>query len=262
VDLLWLCLVAFLAGLIDAVVGGGGLVQLPALFILLPANLAASVPLVFGTNKLSSMCGTAAALLQYSRTVKIPWGSIMPAGLAAFALSAIGARVVQLVDSAFLKPLTLILLVAVAIYTYRRKQFGHVHAPRFLAHHERILAVAVGIGIGFYDGFFGPGTGSFLIFIFIGLFGFDFLSASASAKVINLATNLGALLVFWLADDVLFQYALPMGACNVAGALIGARLAILKGNRFVRVLFLIVVTVLIARFAWEHLLRTGPPVLK
>jgi uncharacterized membrane protein YfcA len=262
VELPSLCLVAFLAGLIDAVVGGGGLVQLPALFVLLPANLAASVPLVFGTNKLSSMCGTAAALVQYSRTVRIPWGSVLPAGLAAFAFSALGARVVQSIDSAFLKPLTLFLLVAVAIYTYRRKQFGHLHAPRFLAHHERLMAVAVGIGIGFYDGFFGPGTGSFLIFIFIGLFGFDFLSASASAKVINLATNLGALVVFGLGGDVLFQYALPMGACNVAGALIGARLAILKGNRFVRVLFLAVVMVLIARFAWEHLFRSELPVSK
>lgn len=261
-ELLSLCLIAFLAGLIDAVVGGGGLVQLPALFVLLPANLAASVPLVFGTNKLSSMCGTTAALIQYARTVKIPWRSIAPAGVAAFALSALGARVVQSVDSAFLKPLTLVLLVAVAVYTYRRKQFGHRHAPRFRSDHERLFAVAVGIGIGFYDGFFGPGTGSFLIFIFIGLFGFDFLSASASAKAINLATNLGALLVFALGNDVLFQYALPMGACNVAGALAGSRLAILKGNRFVRALFLVVVSVMIARFAWEHLFRAGRPVLK
>jgi uncharacterized membrane protein YfcA len=145
-----------------------------------------------------------------------------------------------------------VLLVAVAIYTYTRKNFGHLHAPKFLANHERLLAVVTGMVIGFYDGFFGPGTGSFLIFIFIGLFGFDFLTASASSKVINLATNLAAVLVFAAQGDVLYHYALPMGACNVAGALLGTRLAMLKGNRFVRVIFLGVVALLIAKFAWEQ----------
>src|SRR6185369_11487028 len=122
--------------------------------------------------------------------------------------------------------------------------FGRLHAPRFVRHHERWAAIAVGAVLGFYDGFFGPGTGSFLIFIFIGVFGFDFLTASASAKVINVATNLGALIVFVARGHVLYQYALPMGACNVAGALLGTRLAILKGNRFVRVLFLAVVAIM------------------
>jgi uncharacterized protein len=255
VELTWLCLFAFIAGLIDAIVGGGGLIQLPALFVFLPANLAASVPLVFGTNKLSSMCGTGVALVQYARRVKIPWPSILPAGLAAFAFSAIGAHVLQLVDSAFLKPLVLVLLVAVAIYTYSQKRLGHLHAPKFMANHERLLAIAVGVVIGFYDGFFGPGTGSFLIFIFIGLFGFDFLTASASAKVINFATNLAAVIAFSATGHVLYEYALPMGACNVLGALVGARLAILKGNRFVRGLFLGVVAIMIARFAYEQFVK-------
>jgi len=254
-ELIGLCLVAFLAGLIDAIVGGGGLVQLPALFVLLPSNLAASVPLVFGTNKLSSMCGTTVALLQYARRVQIPWASILPAGLAAFVFSALGVRVLQSVDSAFLKPLILVLLIAVALYTYTQKRLGNLHAPKFLAHHERLLAIGVGVAIGFYDGFFGPGTGSFLIFIFIGLFGFDFLTASASAKVINFATNLAAVAAFSANGDVLYSYALPMGLCNVAGALIGARLAILKGNRFVRALFLAVVSIMIASFAYEQFVK-------
>ena len=251
-DLLWLCFFAFIAGLIDAIVGGGGLVQLPALFIFLPANLAASVPLVFGTNKLSSICGTSVAVVQYARRVKIPWPSILPSALASFALSAIGARVVQIVHSDFLKPLILVLLVAVAIYTYAQKSLGHLHAPKFLASHERTVGIVVGVVIGFYDGFFGPGTGSFLIFIFIGLFGFDFLTASASAKVINFATNLAAVIAFSASGYVLYEYALPMGVCNVAGALLGTRLAILKGNGFVRILFLAVVTIMIARFAYEQ----------
>jgi len=253
VDLFWLSLFAFLAGFIDAVVGGGGLIQLPALFVFLPANLAASVPLVFGTNKLSSLCGTSMALLQYARRVKIPWRSILPAGIAAFAFSALGARIVQLVHSDFLKPLVLVLLTGVAIYTYRQKTLGHLHAPKFLANHERGFAVVVGVAIGFYDGFFGPGTGSFLIFIFIGLFGFDFLTASASAKAINFATNLAAVIVLAANGCVLYEYALPMGLCNVVGALLGARLAILKGNRFVRVLFLALVVIMIARYGYETL---------
>ena len=254
-ELLWLCLFAFVAGFVDAIVGGGGLIQLPALFVFLPRELAASVPLVFGTNKLSSLCGTSVAVWQYSRRVPIPWRSILPATIAAFIFSALGVRVLQSINSDFLKPLTLVLLVAVAIYTYWRKSFGHVHAPKFLADRERLLAVLVGTVIGFYDGFFGPGTGSFLIFIFIGLFGFNFLTASASAKAINCATNLAAVLIFAWHGDVLYQYALPMGVCNVAGALLGTRLALLRGNRFVRVLFLCVVAVMIARFAYEQFVK-------
>jgi uncharacterized protein len=254
-ELLWLCLCAFAAGFVDSIVGGGGLIQLPALFIFLPPSYAASIQLVFGTNKLSSMCGTATAVLQYSRRVDIPWRSILPAAVAAFILSATGVMVLRLVKSDFLKPLTLVLLIAVAVYTYSRKSFGHLHAPKFLADHERLLAVLVGTVIGFYDGFFGPGTGSFLMFIFIGLFGFDFLTASASSRAINLATNLGALIVFAASGLVLYEYALPMGLCNVAGALLGTRLAVLKGNRVVRVVFLGVVTIMIARFAWEQFAR-------
>ena len=251
-DLLWLCFFAFVAGLVDAIVGGGGLIQLPALFIFLPANLAGSIPLVFGTNKLASICGTSMAMVQYARRVKIPWTSVLPAAIAAFAFSAIGARIVQLVQNDFLKPLVLFLLIAVAIYTYTRKDFGNIHAPRFMANHERAFAILTGLVIGFYDGFFGPGTGSFLLFIFVGLFGFDFLTASASAKVINVATNLAAIIAFAAHGYVLYDYALPMGACNIAGAVLGARLAILKGNRFVRVLFLFVIGIMIARFAYEQ----------
>jgi uncharacterized protein len=240
VEVPWLCLFAFIAGFVDAIVGGGGLIQLPALFIFLPPELAASVPLVF------------VASAQYAQRVRIPWPSILPAAVAAFLFSALGVRVLESVKSDFLKPLTLMLLIAVALYTYSRKTLGHLHKPRFLAGHERSWAVLAGAVIGFYDGFFGPGTGSFLIFVFIGVFGFDFLTASASAKVINVATNLAALIVFATRDHVLYHHALPMGACNVAGALLGTRLAILKGNRFVRILFLAIVTIMIARFAFEQ----------
>ncbi|HMJ92171.1 MAG TPA: TSUP family transporter [Candidatus Acidoferrum sp.] len=250
-ELLLLCGCAFAAGLIDAVVGGGGLIQLPALLVFLPKELSASVPLVFGTNKFSSIFGTATAVAQYAPRVRMPWRTILPAAATAFVFSVIGVQCVQAIRSDILKPLVFVLLILVAIYTYARKDFGHLHAPRFLSHHEVRAGILVGMVLGFYDGFFGPGTGSFLIFLFIGLFRFDFLTASASAKVINFATNLAAGLAFGLAGNILWKYGAAMAVCNVAGSLVGTRLAMARGNRFVRLLFLCVVTAMIARYGWE-----------
>ena len=251
----YLCGLAFLAGLVDSVIGGGGLIQLPALLLVLSPSPADSLAPAFGTNKLSSICGTGAAVIQYSRHVRIKWPSILPAGAAAFVFSFLGARAVSSLKPELLKPFVLVLLVLVGICTYWRKDFGNLHAPQFTFHRERQFGVLVGIVIGFYDGFFGPGTGSFLIFIFIGLFGFDFLAASASAKVINFATNLSAVGYFAVTHHILYHYALPMGVCNVLGSLTGTRLAILKGNAFVRVFFLVVVAGMILRFGWEVLFR-------
>ncbi|MBM3879281.1 MAG: sulfite exporter TauE/SafE family protein [Verrucomicrobia bacterium] len=249
----WLCGFAFLAGLVDSVVGGGGLIQLPALFLFLPSPAAAVIPTVLGSNKMSSICGTGMAVVQYARRIRLPWPSLWPAAGAALVCSFAGARAVTLIQPAVLEPLVLGLMVAVAVYTFVRKDLGSLHAPHLDARSERWLGLGVGAVIGFYDGFFGPGTGSFLIFAYIGLFGFDFLRASASAKVINFATNLSALAYFAATDHILYRYALPMGLCNILGAIAGTRLAILRGNRFVRALFLIVVTVMILRFAWDVL---------
>ena len=252
-ELIYLCLAAFLAGLVDALVGGGGLIQLPALLVFLPTSLAAAIPAVFGTNKFSSLCGTSLAVIQYSRRVRIRWKSVLPAAFAALVLSWIGARTVSRLNPAVLKPVVLVLLVAVAFQIYRRKSLGDLHAPRMAANAERFWALLVGAAIGFYDGFFGPGTGSFLIFIFVGWFGFDFLHASASAKVINFATNLSAVAYFAATDQIYYHYAVPMALCNVAGAVTGTQLAILKGNRFIRIFFLVVVSLLILRFGYEIL---------
>lgn len=218
-----LCCFALLAGFVDAVVGGGGLIQIPALFLFLPPAEAAQTVAVLGTNKLSSICGTGMAVAQYSLRVPLNWRALLPAALVAFAGSFLGARVVSLMQPAVLRPLILVLLVAVAVYTFVREDFGHRHAPRFTADRERFLGVLTGAVIGFYDGFFGPGTGSFLMFAFIGWFGFDFLTASASAKVINFATNLSAVAYFAATDHLLYRYGLPMAACNVVGSVLGAR---------------------------------------
>jgi uncharacterized membrane protein YfcA len=255
VDIAYLCVFAFVAGFVDSIVGGGGLIQIPALFLFLPAGAAAAPATVFGTNKLSSICGTGMAVVQYARRIPLNWQSLLPAAIAAFLLSFAGARTVALINPKALRPLVLGLLVIVALYTFMRKDFGSRHAPQLTARNERLLGVLIGMAIGFYDGFFGPGTGSFLIFVFVGVFGFDFLSASASAKVVNFATNLSAVAYFAATDHILYAYAMPMGLCNILGSLAGTRLAILKGSRFVRWFFLAVASVMILRFGWDVLVR-------
>ena len=236
----------------DSMVGGGGLIQLPALFILLPGL---SAPTILGTNKLVSITGTSVAATQYARHVQIDWPVVLPAALTAFVFSALGARTVSLIHTDLLRPFILILLIAVAVYVFVKKDFGTLHAPKLDPTRQRWYGVGLGCVLGFYDGFFGPGTGSFLIFAFVGLFGLSFLAASASSKVINAATNLSAVLYFGLTGHLLYAVALPMAVCNVGGSLLGTRLAVAKGSRFVRVLFLVVLSGIIVRFAWDTFKR-------
>lgn len=239
---------AFLAGLVDAVVGGGGLIQIPALFGFVPS---ASPTAVLGTNKLSSLAGTGFAAVRFARRVPIHWSSALPAAVSAFIFSFLGARTVAAIPGEILRPMVLVLLVAMAGFTLARKDFGTIHSPRHSGLRERIYAVLLGGGIGFYDGFFGPGTGTFLVFLFVRFFGFSFLGASAASKVVNAATNGAALLYFGFTGNVLYAIGLPMAACNVAGSMVGARLAIRRGSGFVRGLFLLVAGVLILKFAYE-----------
>jgi uncharacterized membrane protein YfcA len=251
-DLALLLTLAFLAGLLDAVVGGGGLIQIPALFGYLPQAPPATV---FGTNKIASIAGTGTAALRFARHVPIRWGAALPAAASAFAFSFLGARTVTLLPPEVIRPLVLVLLVAMAAFTALRKDFGSVHAPRHEGSAERLYAVLLGGAIGFYDGFFGPGTGTFLVFLFVRFFGFDFLGASAASKVVNVATNAAALLYFGFTGNILYLVGIPMALCNVLGAVAGSRLAIRRGSGFVRWVFLAVVSVLILKFAWESMPR-------
>ena len=244
--ILLLAIASFLAGFVDAVVGGGGLVQIPALLILLPGMPIATI---LGTNKFASCAGTTIAVQRYARQVPIDWSSILPAAVAAFVFSFLGSRTVTLLSATFMRPIVLALLVLVAIYVFVVKDLGLVHQPKHTPKKATYLGVLIGAGLGFYDGFFGPGTGSFLIFLFVGVFGFDFLAASASAKVINWATNIASIIYFGWTEHILYQYAVPMAVCNIVGAAIGSHLAIAKGSRFVRVFFLVIVCALIAKLA-------------
>ncbi|MUL35215.1 sulfite exporter TauE/SafE family protein [Gloeocapsopsis dulcis] len=237
-----LCLFSFCAGFIDSIVGGGGLIQLPALLIVLPNT---DLPLLLGTNKLASIAGTSVAAIRFSLHLKLHSSIIIVAAIAAFLFSFIGASTVSIINPNILRPLILVLLTIVAIYTFLKKDFGSQHLFYTARAKQIILAAIIGCVIGFYDGFLGPGTGSFLIFAFIGVIGFDFLRASASAKVVNFCTNLAALFYFIPTNNVIYSFALPMAVCNVFGAIIGTKLAILKGNNFIRSLFLIIVCILV-----------------
>ena len=243
---------ALFAGMIDAVVGGGGLIQIPALFSTLPTVAPATL---LGTSKLAGVWGTTVAAVTFARRVKVQWTTATPAAVAAFACSFMGAYTVTRIPPDFLRQLLPFILIAVAIYTFKRKDFGSVHAPAYIGLKERLLAVAAGGAIGFYDGFFGPGTGSFLVFVFVRFFGFDFLGASAVAKVVNVACNVAALLWFGYSGNVLIQIGLMMAVCNIVGSVIGTRLALRHGSGFVRKIFLWVVSALILKTSYDAFLR-------
>jgi uncharacterized membrane protein YfcA len=245
-----LCGFAFLAGFVDAVVGGGGLIQIPALFVLLPGVHPATL---LGTNKFASIWGTLSAAIQYLRRVPVEWRATLPTTVTALLFGYLGASVAASIPADGFRPLILVLLIGVLAYTLAKKDVGALHAPRLSPRRALWTALATGTVIGFYDGIFGPGTGSFLVIAFVGLFGFSFLAASASAKLVNVVTNGAALAFFIGAGHVRYDIAVPMAVFNVAGSLAGTHLAIRKGSAFVRRLFIGIVVLLILRFAWDLL---------
>lgn len=245
-----LCLAAFLAGFVDAIVGGGGLIQTPAALILLPSFPVAAV---IASTKIPSFSGTAMAAYQYVRKVPINWKLMSVICTIAFFASFIGSQVLTLMSNSFMKPVLLVVLSCVAIYTYSKKNFGETVEKQHSKNKELWLGIILSLLIGFYDGFIGPGTGSFFILAFIALLGFDFLRASASAKLVNLATNLGSITLFIIKGTIIWKAAIPMALSNALGGAIGARLAIAKGNRFIRIFFLIVVVGTLLRFLYDVL---------
>jgi uncharacterized membrane protein YfcA len=238
---------AFVAGLVDSVVGGGGLIQVPAIFSVLPKEVPATL---LGTNKLASVFGTSSAAVSYARRVRVAWSTAAPAAMAAFVAAFVGAWTVSRVPADFVRALLPFILIAVAAYTFCKKDFGSTHSPIHSGWKETAFAIILGAAIGFYDGFFGPGTGSFLLFLFVRFFGFDFLSASAAAKVVNVGSNLSALIWFGYSGHLIWQLGMVMALCQVGGSLVGTRLALKHGTGFVRKLFLGVVSVLIVKTAF------------
>jgi len=238
---------ALAAGWIDAVVGGGGLLQLPAL-LLVPGL---SPVEALGTNKLSSICGTTTSAVTYYRRAHPDLRTALPMAGVALVSSAAGASVAALLPAQAFKPVIVVALVAIALFTVFRPSLGEVTALRHSGRRHHVVAAAVGAGIGFYDGVLGPGTGSFLVFAMVGLLGYAFLAASAKAKIVNVATNLGALLFFVPHGSVFWGLGLVLGAANMLGGYLGSRTATARGSGFIRIAFLVVVTALIGRVGWD-----------
>ena len=247
--ILLLALAAGAAGWVDAVSGGGGLLQLPALFIALPVGNEVNA---LATNKLSSFFGTATAARTYIKHLNPDWKTALPMAAVAFIFSALGAATAHLVPTEYFGTGIVIALALVWIWTLLNPLMGQSSKMRWDGR-KRHYVVAVGVGalIGFYDGIFGPGTGSFLLIALVGLLGYSFLAASSTAKIVNLGTNAAALLVFGFSGSILWTLGLLMALCNVLGAYFGARMAITRGSPFVRIVFLAIVAILIIRLAWD-----------
>ena len=246
--LFFLATFAFIAGFLDAIVGGGGLIQLPALLIQFPQL---ALPTLFGTNKIAALSGTSIAAVQYAKRIRFNWKVLLSISLFSFLFSFLGARTVSYLDSEALKPLILIILIAIAIYTFIKKDLGNVATKDLSTTKKMIFGAVIGTVIGFYDGFFGPGTGSFFVLAFVVILGFDFLSASAYAKVVNCITNISALLVFVSHGNYLLELAILMAVFNVLGNFLGTKIAVKKGNGFIRIVFLIIVMLMILRYSKE-----------
>jgi uncharacterized membrane protein YfcA len=245
-----LVLAGLFAGYVDAVVGGGGLVQLPALVLGLPG---ASPVQVLATNKLASICGTTVSSATYYRRVRPHAGTFVPLMVLAFAGALLGALLASRIPKDAFGPIVLVVLVAVGAYVLFKPDVGELTRLRFSGHRHTGTAMAVGFVIGVYDGALGPGTGSFFVFSLVGLLGYSFLEASAKARMANWATNLAALCVFVPQGAVLWKVGLLMGAANLVGGYLGARTAVARGARFVRVFFMVVVAAFIVRIGGEVL---------
>lgn len=251
-ELLLVALASVLAGFVDAIVGGGGLILVPALFAVFPTAHPATL---FGTNKSASIWGTGVAAVRFGRRVEMDWGTLLPAAAAGFVGSFTGAWAVTLMSPGYLRKLLPFVLLAVLLYTLVRKDLGHAHAPRLAGRRQLAVACAIGFGLGCYDGFFGPGTGSFFVFLFVRLLGYDFLHGSAAAKLLNAATNAAALILFAWKGHVWWHFMLALAVANVGGSLLGAHLALKHGASFVRVVFLLVVSALILKTGYDAFIR-------
>ena len=251
-ELLLVTFTSALAGFVDAVVGGGGLILLPTLFAVYPNAAPATL---LGTNKSASVWGTLFATYQYSQRVHMNWAVLLPAAVVTMLSAFAGSWTVTQMSPSFLRQLLPLVLLAVLAYTLVRKDMGRHHAPRFSSTQELWAACTVGLCIGFYDGFFGPGTGSFFVFLLVRWLGYDFLNASAAAKLLNLSSNIASVVLFGLKGHVWWHMALPLAMANVAGSLLGTRMALQHGAGFVRGMFIVVVSALICKTSYDAFLR-------
>ena len=250
--LLLLCIASFFAGFVDAIVGGGGLIQTPVPLILMP-NLAVST--IIGSLKIPAFSGTSFAAFQYLKQVQMNWKMLTSMALIAFVSAFFGSMLLTEVSNDFMKPVLFFILIGLAVYTFMKKDFGQKKTIQISNKRWFIYAMMLSVLIGFYDGFIGPGTGSFLVLGFVAVLGFDFLNASANAKMVNLATNFGSICLFVSKGKIMWSFALPMALCNALGGWLGAKLAIKKGNQFIRYFFLVIVIGTLLRFGYDIFIK-------
>jgi uncharacterized protein len=246
-----LVLAAILAGFVDAVVGGGGLITIPALMIALPGQ---SWPVISGTNKVVACTGTTFAAGQFVRAKVLHWREMVGPVLASMAGASLGVAMAYYLSGRFepyMRPAMIVLMVAMLAWTLYKPDAGKLHAPKFGLSHQRMLAIGIAFAIGFYDGLFGPGTGSILIFLFVAILGFDFLRASALAKSVNWASNFASVVLFLSKGSWIPVIALTMAVGNGFGGYLGAKTALNKGSAWVRIIFIFVVCALILRLGWQ-----------
>jgi uncharacterized membrane protein YfcA len=239
-------LASLVSGFVNSVAGGGGLIQIPVLFGVFPTAPPATL---FGTSKAAMVWGTAWASGSYIRHVRLPLRTLLPAVVMALLGGLLGAWLVTQMSADWLRRLLPVMLTLVLVSSLWTKDLGRIHAPNHAGRREPAVASAIAGGLGVYDGFFGPGTGSFFIFLFIRVLGYDFLHAVAFAKILNTATNLSALVCLGLAGHVWWQYMPLMAVANVLGSFLGTRTALRHGVAFIRPMFLTVVAVLILKTA-------------
>ena len=250
--LLLLCVTSFCAGFVDAIIGGGGLIQTPVALLLMPA---VPVATIIGTLKIPAFSGTTFAAYQYQKKVVLNFKYLLPMAIIAFIMAMLGSLLLTEVSNRFMKPILICVLFIIAIYTFFKKDLGEENHQIISTEKEIVYATLISLSIGFYDGFIGPGTGTFLVISLIAALHQDFLHASANAKFINLATNFGSILMFIAKGKIIWMIALPMAACNACGGWLGAKTAIKKGNSFIRILFLIVVSCTLLRLGYDVFLK-------
>lgn len=246
--ILLLCFFAFCAGFVDSIVGGGGLIQTPLSLAVLPQIPVATV---IGTLKVPAFTGTAFATSQYLKKIKVQWKLFIIMAIVAFIAAFIGSQLLTMVNNDFMKPLLFVILIILFIYTLFKKDFGQAQARAIDKKNAIIKGILIAFVVGMYDGFIGPATGTFFIVAFVSLLRMDFLQASSTAKLVNLATNFGSICLFLISGKIIWAIALPMAVCNGLGGFIGAKLAIAKGNQFIRYIFMFVILLSICRFGYE-----------
>ena len=248
VTYLIVCPLVFLAGLIDSVAGGGGLISLPAYMAAGLSPLQAA-----GTNKLSACLGTVASTGRFVRDRKVDWKAGVFAALGAFPGSWLGALLQQHIPQETIRVLMIVAIPVVAVVVLRKKDMeGRLIVGETF---YRPLAFAIGLAIGFYDGLIGPGTGTFLILMFTMLLGMEAVMASGTAKIVNLTSNVAALASYLAngADNILFALAIPAAICGMIGNYIGASLTVKKGVGFIRYMLLVVLVLLLAKMVMDVL---------